>query len=126
MPASRVQIELPQGLRNLYCPACAAPVITEADGTAEETCDHVRFFIDATGELSLAEPDGFTGDDRAQQQAVVDLVERTDSWDDFLDEVMEVLPDSVLILELTDAGAADSEDGSTAVVAFDLASPDRG
>lgn len=124
MPASRVQIELPHGLRNLYCPACAAPVLTEAEGTAEETCDHVRFFIDASGELSLAEPDGFTGEDRVQQQAVVDLVERTESWDEFLDEVMEVLPDSVLVLEMSEPARDDAEDGSTAVIAFDLASRD--
>jgi len=117
MPASRVELELRNGLRNLYCPACGTPVLTESDGAAEHTCDHVRFFIDPSGELSLADPDSSTGEDQERQQAIVDLVEATESWEEFLTRVVELLPSSALVLEIT-SGSGDDE--SRAVVAFDL------
>ncbi len=131
MPASRVQIEVEDGVPDLYCPACAAPVYTQEDGTAEQTCEHVRFFIDWEGELSLAEPDSFGGEDAERQQRIIDLVEQTDSWDEFLDKVVNVLPASAMVLELSQPdresgeGSDDEEgEGGTAVVAFDFASPE--
>lgn len=131
MPASRVQVEVENGFPNLHCPVCGAAVYTEAEGTVEQTCEHVRFFIDWTGELSLAEPDSFAGEDQARQQQIIDLVESTESWDDFLDKVTQALPESVLILELSDpehAGGDDEEGeeqaGANAVIAFDFAAPD--
>lgn len=132
MPASRVQIEVEDGVPDLYCPACAAPVYTQEDGAAEQTCEHVRFFIDWEGELSLAEPESFGGEDAERQQRIIDLVEQTDSWDEFLDKVVTVLPASAMVLELSqpDRAGGESEDdgeeeeGATAVVAFDFASPE--
>jgi hypothetical protein len=133
MPASRVQVEVENGFANLHCPVCGAAVYTEAEGTADHTCEHVRFFIDWTGELSLAEPDSFAGEDQARQQQIIELVESTESWDDFLDKVTAALPESVLILELSDperegAGGEDDDEepatGANAVVAFDFATPD--
>ena len=130
MPASRVQVEVENGFPNLHCPACGSAVYTEEEGTAEQTCEHVRFFIDWSGELSLAEPDSFAGEDQARQQRIIELVESTDSWDDFLEKVAAALPESVLILELSDPerGEGDDEDdeetGANAVVAFDFAAPD--
>jgi hypothetical protein len=119
MPASRIELEARNGLRNLFCLACGAPVYTEADGAAEHTCDHVRFFIDPSGELSLADPESSTGEDQTRQQAIVDLVEATESWDDFLTRVVELLPASALVLEIT-APAGSDGDAAHAVVAFDL------
>ncbi|MGZ8469886.1 MAG: hypothetical protein ACXWZS_02450 [Gemmatirosa sp.] len=133
MPASRVSIEVEEGVPDLYCPACAAPVYTQEEGTAEQTCEHVRFFIDWEGELSLAEPDSFAGEDAERQQRIIDLVEQTDSWDEFLDKVVTVLPGSAMVLELSQpdraGGEGEGEDdeegeGGTAVVAFDFASPE--
>ena len=131
MPASRVQIEVEEGVPDLYCPACAAPVYTDQDGPAEQTCEHVRFFIDWEGELALAEPEAYAGDDAARQQRIIDLVEQTDSWDEFLTKVVALLPASAMILELSQPargeGPAEDEDddeGATAVVAFDFASPE--
>ena len=118
MPASRVELELRNGLRNLYCPACGAPVFTVSDGAAEHTCDHVRFFIEPSGELSLADPESSTGDDQTRQQAIVDLVEATESWDEFLSRVVDVLPSSALVMEF--ASTEGGEDAPRAVVAFDL------
>ena len=129
MPASRVQIEVEEGVPDLYCPACAAAVYTAEDGPAEQTCEHVRFFIDWEGELALAEPESFSGEDAERQQRIIDLVEQTDSWDEFLTKVVELLPASAMILELSqpaqDGGEDDEEDeGATAVVAFDFAAPE--
>jgi len=121
MPASRVQLEVPHALRDLYCPACAAPVFTEADGPTEHTCDHVRFFIDREGELSLPDPESLAGEDQRRQQALVDLVEATESWDEFLTRAAKVLPASVLILEIVETGGDD--EGTQSVVAFELAPP---
>ena len=128
MPASRVQIEVEEGVPDLYCPACAAAVYTEQDGPAEQTCEHVRFFIDWEGELALAEPDAYAGDDAARQQRIIDLVEQTDSWDEFLTKVVAMLPASAMILELSQPGRGEGDDdedeGATAVVAFDFAAPE--
>lgn len=130
MPASRVQIEVEEGIPDLYCPACASAVYTAQDGPAEQTCEHVRFFIDWEGELALAEPDAFAGEDAARQQRIIDLVEQTDSWDEFLTKVLELLPASAMILELSqpargaDDDADDEDEGATAVVAFDFAAPE--
>src|SRR3982750_2047496 len=119
MPASRVQLEIPNGLLNLSCPACASPVYTEAEGPVEHTCEHVRFFIDREGELSLPDPESLDGEDQRRQQAIVDLVEETESWDDFLTEAAKIMPASVLILEVVEPNGNDGE-GSQSVVAFDL------
>lgn len=121
MPAPRARVEVQHGLDDLHCPICAAPVYTAEEGPAEQTCEHVRFFIDWEGELALAEPESFVGDDRAVQQAVLDLVEGTDSWEEFLDKVPAVLPSSALLLELV---RPDGEGESSAVVAFDFTTPD--
>ncbi|MDF1504254.1 hypothetical protein [Roseisolibacter sp. H3M3-2] len=123
MPASRARVEVEHGLDDLHCPVCAAPVYTAADGPSEQTCEHVRFFIDWEGELALAEPDSFVGDDQKVQQAIIDLVEGTESWDDFLDKVPAVLPASALVLELVHPAGRDGEE-ATAVVAFDFTAPD--
>jgi len=127
MPASRVQIEVEEGVPDLYCPACAAAVYTAEDGPAEHTCEHVRFFIDWEGELALAEPDSFAGEDAERQQRIIDLVEQTDSWDEFLTKVVAMLPASAMILELSQPARGegeDEDDGATAVVAFDFAAPE--
>ena len=125
MPASRVVLALPDGLRHLSCLACGAPVYTEAGGAEEHTCDHVRFFIDPSGELSLADPYSSTGEDQARQQAIVDIVEATDSWDDFLTRVVELLPASTLVLEFANPARGDGDEAAYAVVAFDLGVPDE-
>ena len=129
MPASRVQIEVEEGVPDLYCPACAAAVYTAEDGPAEQTCEHVRFFIDWEGELALAEPEAYAGDDAARQQRIIDLVEQTDSWDEFLTKVVALMPASAMILELSqpargEGGDDDEDEGATAVVAFDFAAPE--
>jgi hypothetical protein len=124
MPASRAKVEVENGLKNLFCMACGAPVYTEAEGHAEHTCEHVRFFIDWDGELSLSDPEGSTGADQAHQQAIVDVVESTNSWDEFLTKVAEVLPASVLILEVIDAARGARKDDARAVIGFDIAQGD--
>ena len=128
MPASRVQIEVEEGVPDLYCPACAAAVYTAEDGPAEQTCEHVRFFIDWEGELALAEPESFSGEDAERQQRIIDLVEQTDSWDEFLTKVVALMPASAMILELSQPargeGDDDEDEGATAVVAFDFAAPE--
>ena len=63
MPAALVRLALQDRPSDLYCPACGAPVL-EDDSVVEECCDHVRFAIDAEGELTLAEPESFAGEDR--------------------------------------------------------------
>jgi hypothetical protein len=120
MPASHVRVEVPNGLRNLFCPACAAPVFTDAEGAAEELCDHVCFFIDWAGEITLASPENYTGDEERRQQELVDLVEETEDWDAFIARAVKTLPASALVLDVEDPGAGD-DDGSRAVIAFDLA-----
>lgn len=124
MPASRVQVEVPDGLRSLFCLACGAPVYTEEEGQAEHGCDHVRFFIDWNGELSLADPEGSSGADVALQQAIVDVVEATANWDEFLTKVAEVLPASVVVMEITKPASPGQKKGARAVVAFDIAQRD--
>lgn len=125
MSASRIQVEVEEGVPDLYCPVCAAPVYTEQEGPAEQTCEHVRFFIDWEGELALAEPEAFTGEDAERQQRIIDLVEQTESWDEFLTKVLAVLPSSAMILELSQPAGEDEEDeGATAVVAFDFSAPE--
>ena len=120
MPASHVRVAVPGGLRNLHCPACAAPVYTEADGAAEDLCDHVCFFIDWEGEITLASPENYEGDEERRQQALVDLVEDTEDWDEFIVRATKALPDSALVIDLEDPEAAE-DDGGRAVIAFDLA-----
>jgi hypothetical protein len=121
MPAARVPLTLPAPLEGLFCPACGAVVLGD-EGPAEEGCDHVRFLIDRTGELSLAEPESLAGDDRRQQEEIVMLVEETESWEEFLDRVVKVLPPSAMILELTEpVEDGDEDEGSTTVIAFDFA-----
>ena len=124
MPATRVELEVRNGLRNLFCLACGAPIHIQGEGASEQTCDHVRFFIDPSGELSLADPDSSTGEDQTRQQAIVDLVEATESWDDFLTRVVDLLPSSAFVLVVTDATRGDGDDAPDAVVAFDLGHTD--
>lgn len=121
MPASRARVEVEHGLDDLHCPVCATPVYTAADGPAEQTCEHVRFYIDWEGELALAEPESFLGADRDVQQALLDLVEGTDSWDEFLERVPAVLPSSALVLEFV---RPEGDEETNAVVAFDFTAPD--
>jgi len=118
MPASRVTIEMQGGVKNLHCPACAAPVFTDDAGASDELCDHVCFFIDWAGEITLASPEGYTGPDRDRQQALVDLVDDTADWDEFIERAAKALPASALVLDLDEPGGAD---GTRAVVAFDFA-----
>ena len=123
MPAALVRLALQDRPSDLYCPACGAPVL-EDDSVVEECCDHVRFAIDAEGELTLAEPESFAGEDRKRQEEVLELVEETESWEDFLARAVKVLPASVLVLELA-APAEDGEaSGALVVVGFDLAEPE--
>ncbi len=124
MPATRATIVVPDRLQSLFCMACGHPVYTVRDGQSEETCDHVRFFIDWDGEISLADPASSTGSDRVQQQLIVDVIESTESWDDFLAKAAELLPASVLMLEVQEA-ARESGDGSRAIVGFELAQRDE-
>lgn len=121
MPATRAHVQLDAGIADLYCPACAAPVFTTDGGPAEELCEHVRFFIDPSGEMSIAEPDGVAEAERRRQEQIIELVESTDSWEDFLTQAAKLLPASAVILELEEPGEEDGEEGSQAVVAFDLA-----
>jgi hypothetical protein len=124
MPAARAKVVTENGLKNLFCMACGAPVYTEAEGHAEHTCEHVRFFIDWDGELSLSDPEDSTGADRGHQQAIVDVVESTNSWDEFLTKVTEALPASVLILEVVDPARSGGKDDARAVIGFDIAQTD--
>ena len=119
MPASRVNIEVEGGVKNLHCPACAAPVFTDDGGVADELCDHVCFFIDWAGEITLASPDNYAGADQERQTALVELVDETEDWDEFIERAAKTLPRSALILDLDEPEGAD--EGSRAVVAFDLA-----
>ncbi len=123
MPATRAKVEVPDRLQSLFCMACGSPVYTAAGGQPDDSCNHVRFFIGWDGELSLADPESSTGADRAQQQAIVDVVESTDSWDEFLAKVASVLPASVLILEVAEASREGSDD-ARAIAGFDLAQGD--
>jgi hypothetical protein len=124
MPATRVQLTLPDGLDALFCPACGEPVYDGEEGPAAETCEHVRFIIDAEGELSIAEPEGMDADEEARQERILALVEQTESWDDFLGGVTRLLPASVVIMEFADEpGGEDDEPPGQVVVAFDLATP---
>lgn len=120
MPASRVNIEVPGGVKNLHCPACAAPVFTDEGGASDELCDHVCFFIDWAGEITLAAPESYEGADRDRQQALVDLVDETEDWDEFIDRATKALPASALVLDL-DQPDDDDDEASRAVVAFDFA-----
>lgn len=126
MPATRVKLSLPDGLPDLFCPACGEAVYDGEEGPAPETCEHVRFIIDAEGELSIAEPDGMDAEEEARQERILALVEQTESWDDFLEGVVRLLPPSVMILELADAAPAGEDDDEPAgqvIVALDLATP---
>jgi hypothetical protein len=119
MPATRAKVEVQDRLQSLFCMACGAPVYTASGGHADESCNHVRFFIGWDGELSLSDPESSTGADRVQQQAIVDVVESTDSWDEFLGKVAEILPSSVLILEVSEQTREGSDD-ARAIVGYDL------
>lgn len=124
MPATRVSLSLPDGLPDLFCPACGEPVFDAEEGPAGETCEHVRFIIDAEGELSIAEPDGMDEEEETRQEQILALVEKTESWDEFLGGVTRLLPSSVMILELADAGeGGDDEPAGQVIVALDLATP---
>jgi len=122
MPASRVNIQVEGGVKNLHCPACAAPVFTDDRGVADDLCDHVCFFIDWAGEITLASPDNYGGADRERQTALVELVDETEDWDEFIERAAKALPRSALVLDLdVPEGEEDEDGGSRAVVAFDLA-----
>jgi uncharacterized Zn finger protein (UPF0148 family) len=126
MPATRVPIQLDEGLSTLFCPACGTPVLVENGDVAEELCEHVRFLIDASGELSIADPESLPSGERKRQEAIIELVESTESWDDFLTQVVRVLPSSALVLELSEPATEDDEEdeGTQVVVAVDLAPSD--
>jgi hypothetical protein len=121
MPASHVRLEAKGGLRDLFCPACAAPVFTDEAGASDELCDHVCFFIDWAGEITLASPDNYTGDVERRQQAIVDLVEETDDWDEFIAKAAKALPASAVILDIDAPTEGDEEDATRVVVAIDFA-----
>lgn len=124
MPATRVPLSLPDGLPDLFCPACGEPVFDGEEGPAAETCEHVRFIIDAEGELSIAEPDGMDEEEETRQEQILALVESTESWDEFLGGVTKLLPSSVMILELADVGGDDGDEpAGQVIVALDLATP---
>lgn len=120
MPASHVRLALQHDLADLHCPACGAPVFTAADGAAEDLCDHVCFFIDWQGEIMLASPDNYTGEDQRRQQAIVDLIEATNDWDEFIAKVVTALAPSAIVLDIEGAAGEDGEP-SRAVVAIDFA-----
>ena len=120
MPASHVRLEVKDGLADLYCPACSAPVFTAAAGPAEDLCDHVCFFIDWQGEIMLASPENYAGEDQKRQQTIVDLIEETEDWDEFIGKVVEALGPSAVVLDIEGAPDDDGEP-SRAVVAIDFA-----
>ena len=109
MPASHVRLEVQDGLADLYCPACGAPVFTDAAGPAEDLCDHVCFFIDWQGEIMLASPDNYAGEDQRRQQAIVDLIEETEDWDEFIGKVVKTLAPSAVVLDIEGAPDEDGE-----------------
>ena len=120
MPAAHVRLALKDGLTDLFCPACGAPVFTDEAGASEDLCDHVCFFIDWEGEIMLASPDNYEGEDQRRQQAIVDLVEETEDWDEFVGKVVKTLAPSAIVLDIE--GPADEDgDASRAVVAIDFA-----
>jgi|GEM_PF-2187232 len=123
MPASRALLEVQGGFTSLYCPACAAPVLT-SDGPIEDFCVHVAFFIDWDGEIALASPEGLVGAEQQRQQVVVDLIESSDDWGIFLDRVTEAMSGSVLVMDLIEPETGGQEE-RRAVVAFDFMAIDE-
>jgi hypothetical protein len=80
----------------------------------------VCFFIDWQGEIMLASPDNYAGEDQRRQQAIVDLIEETEDWDEFIGKVVKTLAPSAVVLDIEGAPDEDGE-ASRAVVAIDFA-----
>lgn len=119
MPASHIRIDAAHGLPDIHCPACGAAVLTAEYGPAEELCDHVCFFINADGEITLADPESYLGEANQRQQGLVDLIEITDDWDAFIVQAASALTNAVIVLDYNCA-AGDDDEGIRVVVAFDL------
>ena len=47
-------------------------------------------------------------------------MEETEDWDDFIARAAKALPHSALVLDVDDPDAGDDDEGSRAVIAFDL------
>jgi hypothetical protein len=124
MPASHVHIDAKDGLRDLYCPVCSSPIFTADAGAAEDLCDHICFFIDWAGEITLASPENYTGDEERRQQTIVDLVESTDDWDEFVEKAVKALGDSAIVMDIEAPTIGADEDGTRVVVAIDFALAD--
>ena len=121
MPATHVHLDAKNGLRDLYCPVCSSPIFTEESGAADDLCDHVCFLIDWAGEITLASPENYTGDDEKRQQAIVDLVESTDDWGEFVEQAVKTLGDSAMVLDIDAPNIAGMDDATRVVVAIDFA-----
>lgn len=107
MPASLVEISIPRGLPVFRCPVTGIPVWTE-DGFDEAApqSPFIRFFVDWIGETWVVPPNSLSGEDAAQQCALVAAMQVVDEegvdlpQDSLMKQLAEGLPSSAVIFEV--------------------------
>ena len=109
MNASVVQISVPNGIKNFYCPACGAVILGVDEGLAETLCEHVSFLVDWADELTVGD---------TLPPALVTAIE--DAYPNGTEALADTLPDTAVVFKLIEPGRGGGHDGSEFVLGLDF------
>lgn len=109
MSASVIQISVPNGIGNFYCPACGTAICVVDEGLAENLCEHVSFLVDWVDELTVGD---------AIPPALAAAIE--DAYENGTEALAATLPDTAVVFELIEPGRGGGHDGSELVLGIDF------
>ena len=109
MSASIVQITLPNGIGNFYCPACGAAICGVEEGLADTLCEHVSFLVDWVDELTVGD---------TLPPALAAAIE--DAHENGTEALAATLPDTAVVFELIEPGRGGGHGGSELVLGVDF------
>ena len=120
------RIEIDNGLSALKCPVTGIDVFGIEQGFSSNPnhSPHLRFFIDWIGGMSVAEAKDLPTDQVEYLGKIHSLFNGDENdemcLDEQIDNILEILPKSALVLEIVEPPRGGGHDGDTCYVGFDF------
>ena len=120
------KIEVHNGLSTLKCPVTGIDVFDSEESYSEDRqhSPYLRFFIDWIGGMSVAKAIDLPADQIQYLGKIHSLFEYNQddemSFDEKLEQILEILPKSALVLEIVEPPRGGGHDGDTCFVCFDF------
>src|SRR5262249_2640123 len=120
MAASLAEIEIAGGISRLKCPITGIDVISEEEGFNDqaEHSPHLRFFVDWTAQVWVADPADLPADQAGYQRKIIEILSQHEDQNALIAKCLAVLPKSAVVLEILNPPAP-SFDGEICYVCFD-------